>query len=981
VSSTISKKSDKQFALVLIKHRLWGNIFQPYMFVSEPGKEFFRLSDPLSPYQPQETMKYLGAEERELVSIINEYTDRELFKLFSRNKNVKDFLSDVTPDLIIRLIRPYIERRMIKCFLRAREEGIICFRKALGSNIIHFNDMVKLEDEQAVPLFVFNRDPEVSTYKLQIEAGGHPVELFHNDIEIMTDSPCLIREGGRLLLITDIDASKLRPFLAREHIDIPKESEVKYYSKFVLNTVNKFRVKGSGFRIIEQIPEKSAHLTLEQSIRGFAVIILGFYYSGNYVNSEETSKAITKFITDGEEFTFYKYRRDFDWEQGCRDLLTSFGFITDDNINFYVQGEEVSLPDESILLIIENINRVYDDLTESGFSISQRNLNRNYSLTPLNIEITSAIANDWFDIRAVIRIGNLEIPFIRFRQNILEGIREYKLPDGSIAILPTEWFTKYRNLFELGECNEEIIRLHKQHFPILSEISDNGDPDIFEQLEKLLIPEMLPVQSKPVGLNCKMRDYQIKGLNWLYWLQSSGLGGFLADDMGLGKTVQALAILQSNIENRAGRQKETPVILNLTLFDIPAPKFTSLIIVPATLVFNWENEIKRFAPGMKVYSHTGMNRARSASEFGQYDIVISNYHIVRQDVLLLCSFRFHYIILDESQYVKNPGSVIYKCVTSLRSDFRLALSGTPIENSLTDLWAQLNFLNQGLLGNLTYFRREFVRPVEKLHDQEKEDRLKKLIEPFILRRTKEMVSEALPPLTEQTVYCDMTDEQGKIYEEEKSAVRNLLLSGMSGDKQGKSAIVVLQALMRLRQISCHPMLADEVYTGSSGKFEAVLNDIENVVSEGHKILLFSSFVMHLKLFASALEKKKTGFSILTGASTDRAGIVKEFQNDQGKKVFLISLKAGGLGLNLTSADYVFITDPWWNPAAEMQALSRAHRTGQERSVFVYRFISTGTLEEKIIKLQESKSKLAGSFIRSTDPLKDININQILDIIG
>jgi len=187
--------------------------------------------------------------------------------------------------------------------------------------------------------------------------------------------------------------------------------------------------------------------------------------------------------------------------------------------------------------------------------------------------------------------------------------------------------------------------------------------------------------------------------------------------------------------------------------------------------------------------------------------------------------------------------------------------------------------------------------------------------------------------------------------------------------------------MRLRQISCHPMLADEVYTGSSGKFEAVLNDIENVVSEGHKILLFSSFVMHLKLFASALEKKKTGFSILTGASTDRAGIVKEFQNDQGKKVFLISLKAGGLGLNLTSADYVFITDPWWNPAAEMQALSRAHRTGQERSVFVYRFISTGTLEEKIIKLQESKSKLAGSFIRSTDPLKDININQILDIIG
>jgi SNF2 family DNA or RNA helicase len=411
------------------------------------------------------------------------------------------------------------------------------------------------------------------------------------------------------------------------------------------------------------------------------------------------------------------------------------------------------------------------------------------------------------------------------------------------------------------------------------------------------------------------------------------------------------------------------------------PKLTSLIIVPASLIYNWENEIKRFVPEMKVYSYKGNQRKKSASWLQNFDIILSSYHTIRQDIELISSFSFHYIILDESQLIKNPASMLYKTVTRLNSEFKLVLTGTPVENSLTDLWTQLNFVNPGLLGELSFFRREFAKPIEKMGDDKKEVKLRKIIQPFILRRTKEMVASDLPPVTEQTVFCDMTEEQLKIYEEEKSSVRNSILKNTESNGLEKSAIVVLQGLMKLRQISNHPLLAFEDYTSGSGKFETVLQDMESVISEGHKILVFSSFVKHLDLYAAELRKKRICFTMLTGASINREKIVNSFQNDPENKIFLISLKAGGVGLNLTAADYVFILDPWWNPASEMQARNRAHRIGQDKSVFVYRYITSNSIEEKIVRLQEKKSKLADTFISSNNPLKDLDIQQILNIIG
>ncbi len=979
ILEVFSDNKESVFALILINHRIWGYVFQPYIIVNEGNKNYYTLSECLSPYQSEETISSLSHDEIELVRIINEYSDRRLFKLFSKDKSVKEFLQNVTTEKIDRFIRPYIESRLFKCFSIARDEKIPAYFQRTKLNTLHTEDHLILSGETVKPVFRFDRTPEGITYKLKIEAEGNAIELLKNPIDILCTRPCLIRSLEKIYFISEIDGQKLKPFLTKETVAIPKKSEIKYFEGFVLNAVNNFKVEGTGFEIIKPPAEKEALLSLEIGLKGSPLMILTYKYSGNNITHDEPFLSFTKFDKSHGNFIFMKYFRDLIWEKKCRDTLEDLGFYTEDNIHFAPEYEEKNNYEE-LYTLLEAINRNYNEIIESGYRIETVKLERNFNLKPVNVEISNILVDDWFDLKAVIKIGEWEIPFIRLKTNILKGIREYELPDGSIAVLPESWFSKYRNIFEFGISSDDSLKIHKQHFSLLSEIMDDKELKGYGQLEKLLIPEKLPALPIPVGLKCSMREYQCEGLNWLYWLQTSGLGGCLADDMGLGKTIQTLALLEYNNENLEPQVRSDKIESN-TLFSDPVQKFTSLIIVPASLIYNWENEIKKFVPEMKVHTYKGIQRKKTTSYFNSFDIIISSYHTVRQDIDIISSYNFHYIVLDESQVIKNPSSLVYKSIIQLKSDFKLVLTGTPIENSLTDLWTQLNFVNPGLLGNLNFFRREYAKPIEKDKDDNKEVKLKKLIKPFILRRTKEMVARDLPPITEQTVYCDMTEEQEKLYDEEKSAVRNSLLKNIELAGVEKSAIAVLQGLMKLRQISNHPLMAYDDYLAGSGKFETVLRDIGNVVTEGHKILVFSSFVMHLKIFAEALEKKDIRFSLLTGASINREEIVSSFQNDRSNKVFLISLKAGGVGLNLTAADYVFILDPWWNPASEMQALSRAHRIGQDKNVFVYRYISTGTLEEKIVRLQDRKSKLAESFVKSNNPMKDINIQQILELIG
>lgn len=968
---------NRSFALVLTNHRLWGSILTPYIIELALNKKYHRLTECLSPFPGIETLNILDPEEREVIHIINEYSDRNIFNIFSKDKSVKEFLVKVTQEKIDAFIRPYIERRLYKCFSLSRDEGIpVYFQKTTST--LHKEDYLNIETEKAVPLFRFNRELEQSTYNLGLDVGGKRVDLRRSSSDIICNSPCIIRDGHRLLFVSDIDGSKLKPFLSKDNIHIPKKAEAKYFGSFVLNAVNTYKVEGRGFKIIEIVPGKEAYLDLETGLKGSPVLILSYKYQGVKFFADEPQKSFTVFENSADTYAFIKFHRDYEWEEQCRRDMEELGFYSDDNINYLPVCSE-NITDTDLYRMIESVNRNYNYFNDAGFVLTSR-LNSSYNLKPVNIEISSQMINDWFDLLATVIIGEYKIPFSHFRKNILGGIREFKLPDGSIVVLPETWFSKYKNIFEFGRSTDESIRIHKQHFSLLGDTLPGENNPVTDKLGQLLIPDQISEIRSPAGLRCDMRPYQSEGLNWLVFLQSAGLGGCLADDMGLGKTIQTLALLQHNKENnissKIAEKKE-----QLSLFVEEESKLTSLIIVPATLIFNWENEIKRFVPGMSVCSHKGMLRKKTTGWFADYDIILSSYHTVRQDIDIISSFNFHYIILDESQVIKNPGSAVYRTMTRLRSDFKLVLTGTPVENSLTDLWSQLNFVNPGLLGDLSFFRREFAKPIEKSGDNEKEFNLRKIIKPFILRRTKEMVACDLPPMTEQTVFCDMTDEQFRIYDEEKSSVRNSILKSIETDGVEKSSIVVLQGLMRLRQISNHPVMTFEDYASGSGKFETVLQDIESVISEGHKILLFSSFVKHLNLYADALNQRRIRYAMMTGASRNREKIVNSFQNDPENRIFLISIKAGGLGLNLTAAGYVFILDPWWNPATEVQAMSRAHRIGQDKSVFIYRYISTDSIEEKIARLQEKKSKLADTFISSNNPLKDIDIQDILKIIG
>jgi SNF2 family DNA or RNA helicase len=979
---TGSEKKTKLFALVLTHNRLWGSVLLPYMIQNEPNKKYYKLTECLTPFPDNDTLGTLSSEEREVVKIINEYSDRNLFNIFSKDRSVKEFTEKLTGVNLEKFIRPYIERRIYKCISISRDESIPVYYQKSKIDTLHSEDLLELVDSDAKPVFRFIRSEEQTTYNLSLETEGKLIDMRKKAIDILCLSPCLIRDDHRVFFVSDVDGSKLKPFLIKDFILIPKKTELQYFKGFVQNAVCNYKVTGSGFEIIESNPEKIAEIELETGLKGKPVLILKFNYPGNKILANEISTSFTLFEADSDKFIFKKYHRDFSWEKQCRDTLGELGFFSDDDINFYPVSSSGKKNTE-IYQMVEAVNHSYTDLINSGFVLKSR-LDLNYSLKPVDIEMSSQIENDWFDLRATVKIGELEIPFTRFKKNILDGIREFRLPDGSIAILPETWFTRYKNIFEFGKSSEDSLRIHKQHFSLLKDTFNDESNRGFEKLEKLLTREKIPMLQPPSGLNCHMRKYQSDGLNWLNFLQSAGLGGCLADDMGLGKTIQTLALLQHNKENHPDEAEVKVKAENkkeLDLFQNTGSVFTSLIIVPASLIYNWENEIKRFVPEMKVYSYKGNQRKKSTAWFQNFDIILSSYHTIRQDIELISSFPFHYIILDESQVIKNPASMLYKTMIRLKSEFKLVLTGTPVENSLTDLWTQLNFVNPGLLGDLSFFRREFAKPIEQLGDDEKEVKLRKIIKPFILRRTKEMVAPDLPPITEQTVFCDMTEEQNKLYDEEKSAVRNSILKNIESNGLEKSAIVVLQGLMKLRQISNHPLLTFDDYVYGSGKFEIVFQDMESVISEGHKILVFSSFVKHLELYAKEFKKKRIQFTMLTGASTNREKIVNSFQNDPENKIFLISLKAGGVGLNLTAADYVFILDPWWNPASEVQAMSRAHRIGQDKSVFVYRYITSNSIEEKIVRLQEKKSKLADTFISSNNPLKDLDLQHILDIIG
>jgi superfamily II DNA or RNA helicase len=789
--------------------------------------------------------------------------------------------------------------------------------------------------------------------------------LKGSPVEIVSNSPNAILLGNVLYFIDDIDGKKLKPFLTRERVLIPEGFEEKYFASFIRNTLRDYHALTEGFEVITMEPDRKAELVLEMGMAQKPVWILGFKYNNHSIYPDSPLRRFVNYLGKAKANAFERFERDDAWEQEVIGLLNELGLHSRDDRNFYLSREFDLGKEGGLYPAISFMNEYGSSLLESGIGIRHR-LNKDYYLDRIVLDLESKEKDDWFDVFAVVRFGDLSFPFISLKEHILEGRREFELPGGKIAILPEEWFARYRSMFEFGTMSGEKIRIHKQHFSMVDGSLRGFHSATLEKLETLNRVSSLPETDLPVEMKATLRSYQVEGYQWLTFLQQNGFGGCLADDMGLGKTLQAIAVLLRSRELSKQARQEKP---------------TSLIVLPASLLHNWSNECRRFAPSLKVLSHVGNQRNHELSNFSYYDVVLSTYHTVRQDSLALSSFRFHYIILDESQMIKNPSSKLYHSMLELQSEHKLVLTGTPIENSLTDLWSQINFVNPGLLGTLNFFKRSFVQPIEKKKDEGREEKLKELINPFILRRTKAEVAQELPPVFELVRYVDMTDSQKRVYEEEKSLARNTILENLEESELDKTSMIVLQALTRLRQIANHPALVEDYPEIESGKFHEVCRDIGSVVAEGHKVLVFSSFVKHLDLFKSYLESTGIRYAYLTGSRNQRQReeAVKEFQNERNCSLFLISLKAGGVGLNLTSADYVFILDPWWNPASELQALNRAHRIGQENRVFVYRFISNDTIEEKIQRLQERKRELAETFVSSNNPLRSLSEKELLEL--
>lgn len=970
---------DEKIILTLVRHPLWGNILQP-LLISELTSEAFQVEEVATSrasYFPS-----LPSAQQQIVKLTEKYADKALMKLYSKEKITTDFLKKVTDDTIRTYIRPCIENyhKQIIALLPTAELPFY-IRETNKVRVIYDTHEIAVSKEKADIVFHFIKDDDGFRYFIQISWNQSVIDLKDKSYYELCANPAIVVVDQNLFVFENINTKKLEPFFTKSHILVPKSSEKTYIEKFVVNCVKEYEVHASGFTVERIFPVKKAVLSLENDWNLRPVLNLQFMYD-TYSFKMTSPYKKTVFVTYQDETPSVNYfYRDKDWEDGLKNLLQTNGLEIYSDNSFVVKQENAeSLDSEEVYAIVDWM-RDHQDVLQH-FELLQKDMEKVYFVGEISLSTAVDSKQDWFDVKSIVIIGDFQIPFKNFRHHILSGIREYVLPNNQIAILPKEWFARYYEMMLFGKNNGDLIRFKRQHFALIEDIG----------LQKKLLPAVYDKDFQkpaPSALNAELRPYQQRGYSWLIYLYENHFGGCLADDMGLGKTLQTIALLQYLYTSQNEMTvKHTDACGQFFLFDEDKTEVVtqklppSLIVVPTSLMHNWLNELKRFAPKLKIYAYSGNKRIKSkdiGKIFAHYNIVLTTYGTLRNDIDFLQHVDFHYLILDESQYVKNPSSQAYKSVKHIQSAYKLILTGTPIENSLSDLWAQFEIINEGMLGSFNSFKKAYINPIVNQKNKEKEAVLLRMVQPFMLRRTKAEVTPELPPLLEKVIYCDMTDAQKSSYAEEKNKIRNSLLENSDSTAihlMKNASFVALQGLTRLRLLANHPVLLNKEYADDSGKFGEIIMRFQSLKAEGHKVLIFSSFVKHLQLLADHFDAQSWKYAWLTGSltSSDREREIKKFHDESDINCFFISLKAGGVGLNLTAADYVFIIDPWWNPAAEMQAVARSHRIGQEKNVMVYRFISSSTIEEKIMQLQEEKSALAETFVASSNPLSNMTFD-------
>ena len=880
-----------------------------------------------------------------LLQLVRKLQDGEVNKYVNRNspfsgiwENILHHEEDDLPEETKDLITEYLQPKLHRLFQEFGSQALV-YTLAAGKVFKTANlEPLHLQPDEARPLFLVKKNSHY-TLSCRVKAGIAELDLTDNE----APTPLLFfynhqafcwKNKETILLIEQfrptgkrvIQAGQWKQTLLEEILPLSREYALQFDKSLtteISNTTPEPRVV---------LSEKGDYL----------VFTPRFLYQSYEAGFKDGQRVLVP-QGDGVLIIQRQVEKENAFLQKLQSLHSGFVYNKEDG-TLALKGPDVLRNNWFFLFI--------DAMKEAKTPVFGFELLKHYRFNTAKPQTRIFISShtDWFDAKVNIVFGDQQVTVADVKKALASKQPYVQLGDGSLGVLPEEWLKKYALLFRVGEGKTDTLKLSRYHLGVVDELYANRQEEDLElQLEEKY--EQLRRFDKIESIELKgslhkiLRPYQVAGYQWLNYLRGINWGGILADDMGLGKTVQALSFLE--------------------YYKRTEGKLKALVVCPTTLIYNWENEIKKFTPSLSFKIHHGAARTRKKEELEDHDITITTYGTLRSDIKLLSTVALDYAILDESQAIKNPSSKVTKAAALLQARHRLCMSGTPLQNNTFDIYAQMNFLNPGMLGSVEFFRQEFAIPIDKLGEQDRKEHLRKLLYPFILRRTKEQVAKDLPEKQEMVLFCDMEEEQRSIYDAYRNDFRNQILGSIESQGIQRSQLTILQGLMKLRQICDSPAILNEAEKFPNHSIK--LDELSRELSEGistHKALVFSQFLGMLALIREKLDELGIPYVYFDGSTSapDREKAIQRFQQDDAVRVFLISLKAGGVGLNLTAADYVYIMDPWWNPAVEQQAIDRTHRIGQTKNIFAYRMICKDTIEDKILQLQERKRNLAKDII-------------------
>ncbi len=895
--------------------------------------------------------KYVNTElfsedDKMLLQQIRKIQTSEVNKYLNRNspfsgiwENIIQTDGDELPEETKSLITEYFQPKLKKIF---EEQSTNPFIYYLPEKKVFKTDNlaeVVLSDQFIEPQFKIISQDDHFELQCRFNINGAEQPVTNNECN---NSILFLYNHTFYLWQKPEDVLQAEKFIKKGNIKLTKENWTSQMQKLIMPLTQNYKVEFDK-TLIREVKSGEPEVKLMLQERGDYLVFQPIFTYKGFETKASDKDTIT--IPDGDKILIV--HRNKEAEMRFLDKLSALHsqFIRPQEGNSLIlKGPDV-LKNNWFFLFVDSMKEA--KVPVFGFE-ALRNFRFNTARPSTHIHVSSGL--DWFDAKVEIDFEGQKVGIADIKKALASKQSFVQLGDGTLGILPDEWLKKYSLLFKVGDGKSDKLRLSKYHMSVIDELYENRNASelsfaLDEKFERLREFKNIPEIEAPINLQPILRPYQTAGYQWLNYLNEVGWGGILADDMGLGKTVQALTMLQ-HYKTQEG-------------------KLMAIVVCPTTLIYNWENEIKKFTPDLTYRIHHGSLRVRDMVELQSANIIITTYGTLRSDIQVLLKILFDYVVLDESQAIKNPASKVTRAACLLTAKNRICMSGTPLQNNTFDIFAQMNFLNPGLLGSMDFFRNEFANPIDKFGEQEQKDHLRKLLYPFILRRTKEQVAKDLPEKTETILFCEMESEQRKIYDAYRNSYRDKIMGVI--DQQGidKSQLTILQGLMKLRQICDSPAILNEEdkHPNHSIKLDELTREIQENIGE-HKALIFSQFLGMLGLIKDKLRQEGVPFEYFDGSTSinDRQKAIENFQNNDQCRVFLISLKAGGVGLNLTAADYVYIVDPWWNPAVEQQAIDRTHRIGQTKNIFAYRMICIDTIEDKILQLQERKRKLASELI-------------------